>query len=229
MAYRVEDLQGSIARAGQSSKGSRVPNEMGQVGYQPLLKMDHMASSGKAEGRGICLLINNSWRSDMMTLASYCSLDLECLMVKCRPCYLPREFTSTKLTAGYIPPHAEVKGTNTLDHCYTAIKDTYHSMPHMHFGKSDHKAMLLFPPYHKMKQLIIDFRKRSVGHTPVCINRAEVEDVNSFRFPGVNVNNNLSWSIHVDTTVKKAHQRLYFLKRRRKFRVSTMTLMNFYR
>eukprot|EP00061_Rhincodon_typus_P002594 g17972.t1 len=80
-----------------------------------------------------------------------------------------------------------------------------------------------------MNELVIDFRKQSGGHAPVCINGAEVEVVESFKFLGVNVTNNLSWVIHINTTVRKVHQRLYFLRRLRKFRMSTMTLTNFYR
>ncbi|XP_051864931.1 uncharacterized protein LOC127566556 [Pristis pectinata] len=50
----------------------------------------------------------------------------------------------------------------------------------------------------------------------------------SFKFPGVNITNSLSWSNHVDATVKKAHQRLYFLRRLKKFGLSPLTLTNFY-
>ena len=57
----------------------------------------------------------------------------------------------------------------------------------------------------------------------------EVEMVESFRFLGVQITNNLSWSLHADTIVKKAHQRFYFLRRLRKFGMSTTTCPNFYR
>ena len=39
----------------------------------------------------------------------------------------------------------------------------------------------------------------------------------------------MSWSSHADTIVKKAHERLYFLRRLRKFGMSATTLTNFYR
>lgn len=38
-----------------------------------------------------------------------CSADLEYLIVKCRPFYLPREFTSTIITGAFIPPSANDK------------------------------------------------------------------------------------------------------------------------
>eukprot|EP00061_Rhincodon_typus_P012885 g38911.t1 len=53
----------------------------------------------------------------MVTLVSYCSLDLEPQIVKCLPYYLLHEFTSAILTAVYVPPHAEEK--SVLDEIYT--------------------------------------------------------------------------------------------------------------
>eukprot|EP00061_Rhincodon_typus_P014425 g41432.t1 len=76
----------------------------------------------------------------------------------------------------------------------------------------------------KMKELIIDFRKRNGGHAPVCITGAEVEIVENVKFLGVTSTNNLFWSTHIHMTVKKAQQHLYFLRRLRKFGMSTKTL-----
>eukprot|EP00061_Rhincodon_typus_P011283 g36188.t1 len=46
-----------------------------------------------------------------------------------------------------------IRGPNILDHCYTTIKVTYHSIPRPHFGKSDHSTVFLFPAYkQKLKQ-----------------------------------------------------------------------------
>ncbi|XP_072430584.1 MAP kinase-interacting serine/threonine-protein kinase 1-like isoform X3 [Chiloscyllium punctatum] len=57
-----------------------------------------------------------------------------------------------------------------------------------------------------------------VEGTPVCISDAEVEMVNSIKFLGVMIANNLSWSIHVDVTIKKA--RLYLLRKLTKFGIA---------
>eukprot|EP00061_Rhincodon_typus_P010961 g35628.t1 len=54
----------------------------------------------------------------------------------------------------------------------------------------------LYRKSRKMRELVIHFRKLTGGHAPVCINGAEVEMVDSFKFLGVNITNNLSWSIH---------------------------------
>ncbi|XP_072359770.1 uncharacterized protein [Scyliorhinus torazame] len=84
-----------------------------------LHRMDRTASSGKTEGGGVCFLINTSWCSDVATLVTHCSPDLEYLTVKCRPDHLPQEFTSAIITAVYIPPEAEVK--KALDELSTAV------------------------------------------------------------------------------------------------------------
>ncbi len=39
------------------------------------------------------------------------------------------------------------RDSNTLDHCYTAIKDAYHSVPRAALGLSDHYLVHLIPTY----------------------------------------------------------------------------------
>ncbi len=45
---------------------------------------------------------------------------------------------------------------------------------------------------------------------------------------GVNISEDLTWSTHIQTQVKKARQRLYHLRQLRKFRVSPTILKTFY-
>ena len=45
----------------------------------------------------------------------------------------------------------------------------------------------------KMKEIVIDFRKHKEEHAPVYINGDEVERIESFKFLGVQITNNLSW------------------------------------
>ena len=63
----------------------------------------------------------------------------------------------------------------------------------------------LSPYVCKTKAIAIDFRKRSGGHAPVYINRDEVEVVDSFQFLGIQITNNLSWSLYTDIIIKEAH------------------------
>eukprot|EP00061_Rhincodon_typus_P015794 g43680.t1 len=79
----------------------------------------------------------------------------------------------------------------------------------------------------KTKELIIDFRKKGGEHAPIYINGIEVESVKSIKFLRVTITDDLSWACHVNATVKKAQQRLFFLKRLRKFGLSIRSLTNF--
>ncbi len=60
-----------------------------------------------------------------------------------------------------------------------------------------------------------------MGPTPV-------ERVSSFKYLGVNISEDLTWTTHIQTQVKKARLRLYHLRQLRKFRVSPAILKTFY-
>ncbi len=53
-------------------------------------------------------------------------------------------------------------------------------------------------------------------------------EVSSFKYLGVNISEDLTWTAHIQTQVKKARQRLYNLRQLRKFRVSPAILKTFY-
>eukprot|EP00061_Rhincodon_typus_P014386 g41372.t1 len=48
-----------------------------------------------------------------------------------------------------------------------------------------------------------------------------------FKFLGVTITNNLSWTTHVNETFKMAQQRLFFLRRLMKFGMTIRTLTKF--
>ncbi len=81
----------------------------------------------------------------------------------------------------------------------------------------------------KTKELIVDFRKRHLlPYTPLMISGTPVERVSSFKYLGVNISEDLTWTTHIQTQVKKARQRLYHLRQLRKFRVSPTILKTLY-
>ena len=81
----------------------------------------------------------------------------------------------------------------------------------------------------KTKELIVDFRKRQQQpYTPLMISGTPVERVSSFKYLGVNISEDLTWTTHIQTQVNKARQRLYHLRQLRKFRVSPAILKTFY-
>ncbi|KAK2899349.1 hypothetical protein Q8A73_012478 [Channa argus] len=82
----------------------------------------------------------------------------------------------------------------------------------------------------KTKELIVDFRKESRNtHDTIHINGTAVERVSSYKFLGIHISEDLSWTINTSSLVKKAHQRLFFLRTLKKTRLSSDILVNFYR
>ncbi|KAI3353873.1 hypothetical protein L3Q82_005080 [Scortum barcoo] len=82
----------------------------------------------------------------------------------------------------------------------------------------------------KTKELIVDFRRRQrEEHAPLSINGTTVERVNSFRFLGVHISEDLTWTHHTDFITKSARQRLFFLRRLRRLNMDSRLLCRFYR
>ena len=68
----------------------------------------------------------------------------------------------------------------------------------------------------------MDFRrKKSSPASPLVIDGRTVEIVQHFKFLGSTISSNLKWELNVVNIVKKAHQRLYFLRRLRSFGLTT--------
>ncbi len=55
-----------------------------------------------------------------------------------------------------------------------------------------------------------------------------VTAVESFRFLGTTISQDLKWDNHIDSIAKKAQQRLYFLRQLRKFNLPQELLIQFY-
>lgn len=72
----------------------------------------------------------------------------------------------------------------------------------------------------------MDFRKRSTDLAPLSINGECVDRVHSFKFLGVHITDNLSWTAAV---VKKAQQRLHFLRVLRRNNLEKKLLVMFHR
>ena len=82
----------------------------------------------------------------------------------------------------------------------------------------------------KTKEVIIDFRTRERDpHLPLTINGDVVEIVESFKYLGVHIHEKLRWEEHTTAVVTKAQQRLYGLRRLKKFGLSPHTTRAFYR
>uniref|UniRef100_A0A669F608 Reverse transcriptase domain-containing protein n=1 Tax=Oreochromis niloticus TaxID=8128 RepID=A0A669F608_ORENI len=81
----------------------------------------------------------------------------------------------------------------------------------------------------KTKEIIVDFRRKGhSNHLPLFIGGGEVERVSSFKFLGVTVTEDLSWGNHTTLAVRKAQQRLYYLRRLRSAHIPRPLMLNFY-
>uniref|UniRef100_A0A8K9X6Q5 Reverse transcriptase domain-containing protein n=1 Tax=Oncorhynchus mykiss TaxID=8022 RepID=A0A8K9X6Q5_ONCMY len=80
----------------------------------------------------------------------------------------------------------------------------------------------------KTKEMIVDYRKSSTEHVPILIDGAVVEQVASFKFLGVHINNKLDWSKHTKTVVKRARQSLFHLRKLKRFGMVPEILKRFY-
>jgi hypothetical protein len=55
----------------------------------------------------------------------------------------------------------------------------------------------------KTKELVVDYRKQRAEHAPIHIDGAVVEQVESFKFLGVLITKDLSWSKHTSSGGRK--------------------------
>jgi hypothetical protein len=64
--------------------------------------------------------------------------------------------------------------------------------------------------------------KQQKEHAPIHIDGTGVDKVESFKFFGVHITNDLKWSTHTDNVVNKVLQRLFNLRRLKKFGLSPL-------
>ncbi|KAI3365764.1 hypothetical protein L3Q82_000708 [Scortum barcoo] len=77
--------------------------------------------------------------------------------------------------------------------------------------------------------MIVDFRRGRHLPSPLYIGGTAVEVVSSFRYLGVHISDDLTWSKNTSCLIRKAHQRLYFLRRLRRAGMGSSVLTSFYR
>ncbi len=80
----------------------------------------------------------------------------------------------------------------------------------------------------KTVEMIVDFRRNPPALPPLTIMNSTVTAVESFRFLSTSISQDLKWDNHIDSIVKKAQQRLYFLRQLRKFNLPQELLKQFY-
>ncbi|KAK3561940.1 hypothetical protein QTP86_019065, partial [Hemibagrus guttatus] len=69
----------------------------------------------------------------------------------------------------------------------------------------------------KTVEMIVDFRRNPPVLPPLTIMDSTMAAVESFKFLGTTISQDLKWDIQIDSIVKKAQQRLYFLRQLKTF------------
>ncbi|KAL0195121.1 hypothetical protein M9458_008693, partial [Cirrhinus mrigala] len=80
----------------------------------------------------------------------------------------------------------------------------------------------------KTVEMTVDFWRNHPALPPLTIMNSTVTVVDSFKFLGTNISQELKWDIHIDSTVKKAQQRLHFLRQLKKFNLPQALITQFY-
>ena len=82
----------------------------------------------------------------------------------------------------------------------------------------------------KTGEFIADFRRKHTNiKDPVFIDGKVIKQVDSFKLLGTHITRNLTWDVNCQDILKKARQRLYFLRKLNSFGVRQCILVNFYR
>ncbi|XP_051931249.1 uncharacterized protein LOC127607160 isoform X1 [Hippocampus zosterae] len=64
--------------------------------------------------------------------------------------------------------------------------------------------------------MIVDFRKHSSPQLPLTLSNCPVSTVETFKFLGITVSQDMKWEVNTISILKRAHQRMYFLRLLRK-------------
>ncbi len=89
-----------------------------------------LVEGGKRRGGGLCVYINDAWCRDAVVVCKHCSPLVEFMIIKCRPFYLPREYTAILLVAVYIPPSSNNNNrSEALNDLYQHISEQQTAHP----------------------------------------------------------------------------------------------------
>ena len=108
---------------------------------------------------------------DTTIIGRHCSSNLEYLMVKCRLFYLPRDFTSTVVTAASIPLDANTK--TAMKEVHTAVSKQHSLHPQAafivvgDFNNSNLKTVL--PKFHQHVSLPPEETRLWKMSSPTCL------------------------------------------------------------
>ncbi|XP_061523505.1 uncharacterized protein LOC133397065 isoform X2 [Phycodurus eques] len=77
-------------------------------------------------------------------------------------------------------------------------------------------------------EMMVDFRRHPSPQLPLTLSNCLVSTVETFNFLGITVSQDLKWAININSILKKAQQRMYFLRLLRKHGLPQDLLRQFY-
>ncbi|KAI3364045.1 hypothetical protein L3Q82_010877 [Scortum barcoo] len=105
-----------------------MPDPAFQIDGRLLFRADRQSGKISQADCGLCVYVNKDWYTNCTLVNSHYSEAIEHKTVKCRPHYLPCEFTAVFVMAVYIPPGA--KANEALKEFHNNIS----SLQHKHRG-----------------------------------------------------------------------------------------------
>jgi len=76
--------------------------------------------------------------------------------------------------------------------------------------------------------MVVDFQKNPAPPATITLCDSPVDTVESFRFLGTTITQDLKWELNISSITKKAQQRMYFLRQLKKFNLPKTMMVYFY-
>uniref|UniRef100_A0AAQ4S2X5 Alkylated DNA repair protein AlkB homologue 8 N-terminal domain-containing protein n=2 Tax=Gasterosteus aculeatus aculeatus TaxID=481459 RepID=A0AAQ4S2X5_GASAC len=76
--------------------------------------------------------------------------------------------------------------------------------------------------------MVVDFRRNRAPPSPITLCDSPVTIVDSFRFRGSIITQDLKWELNISSITKKAQQRLFFLRQLKKLNLPKTMMVHFY-
>ncbi|KAJ8369389.1 hypothetical protein SKAU_G00094170 [Synaphobranchus kaupii] len=81
----------------------------------------------------------------------------------------------------------------------------------------------------KTVEMVVDFRKNPAPPPPpITLDNSPMATVDSFRFLGTIISRDLKWELNISSLIKKAQQRMFFLRQLKKFNLPRTMMVQFY-
>ncbi|KAK7898229.1 hypothetical protein WMY93_019082 [Mugilogobius chulae] len=80
----------------------------------------------------------------------------------------------------------------------------------------------------KTVEMIVDFRKVTAPSPPLVLTDSPITTVDSIRFLGTTITQDLKWEPSISSLIKKAQQRMYFLRQLKKAKLPAQMMEQFY-